>query len=125
MNTLNLTLKKKWFDMIASGEKKEEYREIKDYWAVRLLYFNEEMEWGCYDEMLSDMRSSERRHKDIAECLKYFNVEFKPFDIVSFRNGYRKDSPLITKKHVKTTIGIGRPEWGAPEGKEVFIIELG
>lgn len=27
MKTLKLTLKKKWFDMIASGEKKEEYRE--------------------------------------------------------------------------------------------------
>jgi hypothetical protein len=34
--TLHLTLKKKWFDMIASGEKKEEYRDIKPYWEVRL-----------------------------------------------------------------------------------------
>jgi len=33
---LHLTLKKKWFDMIASGEKKEEYREIKPYWNNRL-----------------------------------------------------------------------------------------
>lgn len=37
MKVLHLTLKKKWFDMIASGEKKEEYREIKMYWAKRLL----------------------------------------------------------------------------------------
>lgn len=36
MKILHLTLKKKWFDMIASGEKKEEYREIKDYWTKRL-----------------------------------------------------------------------------------------
>lgn len=35
--TLYLTLKKEWFDMIASGEKKEEYREIKDYWLNRLF----------------------------------------------------------------------------------------
>jgi hypothetical protein len=35
---LHLTLKKKWFDMIASGEKKEEYREIKGYWEKRLYY---------------------------------------------------------------------------------------
>lgn len=34
---LNITLKKKWFDMIASGEKKEEYREIKPYWTKRFL----------------------------------------------------------------------------------------
>lgn len=36
METLHLTLKKKWFDMIASGVKKEEYREIKTYWLNRL-----------------------------------------------------------------------------------------
>jgi len=34
---LHLTLKKKWFDMIASGEKKEEYREIKPYWDKRFI----------------------------------------------------------------------------------------
>jgi len=33
---LHLTLKKKWFDMIVSGEKREEYREIKPYWIKRL-----------------------------------------------------------------------------------------
>ena len=38
--TLHLTLKKKWFDMIASGEKKEEYRELKDYWFNRLTEDN-------------------------------------------------------------------------------------
>ena len=36
MKILHLTLKKKWFDMIASGEKKEEYREMKDHWDSRL-----------------------------------------------------------------------------------------
>ena len=36
MKTLHLTLKKKWFDMILSGIKKEEYREIKPYWDSRL-----------------------------------------------------------------------------------------
>lgn len=30
-----LPIKKKWFDMIKSGEKKEEYREIKRYWITR------------------------------------------------------------------------------------------
>jgi len=33
---LRLTLKKKWFDMILSGEKPHEYREIKPYWTNRL-----------------------------------------------------------------------------------------
>lgn len=34
---LHLTLKKKWFDMIASGEKKEEYRDCVYFWDCRLL----------------------------------------------------------------------------------------
>jgi hypothetical protein len=33
---LHLTLKREWFDMIASGVKREEYREIKPYWHKRL-----------------------------------------------------------------------------------------
>lgn len=32
---LILPIKKKWFDMIKSGEKKEEYREIKPYYDIR------------------------------------------------------------------------------------------
>ena len=37
MNILHLTLKKHWFDLIASGQKTEEYREIKPYWTSRLM----------------------------------------------------------------------------------------
>lgn len=33
---LPLVLKGKWFDMITSGEKLEEYRELKPYWAKRM-----------------------------------------------------------------------------------------
>jgi len=40
---LNMTLKKEWFDLIKSGEKKEEYREIKEYWLSRLLNENDEV----------------------------------------------------------------------------------
>ena len=34
MKVLHLVLKRKWYDMIASGEKIEEYREIKPYWSI-------------------------------------------------------------------------------------------
>jgi len=37
MRILHLTLKKQWFDMIASGWKTEEYRAITHYWTVRLV----------------------------------------------------------------------------------------
>ena len=36
-STLHLPLKAKWYDMIESGEKKEEYRENKPYWAKRII----------------------------------------------------------------------------------------
>jgi hypothetical protein len=38
MKTLHLILKHKWYDMTASGVKKEEYREIKPYYSNR--FFN-------------------------------------------------------------------------------------
>lgn len=38
-DTLHLVLKGKWYDMIASGEKKEEYREIKPYWRNRFVTY--------------------------------------------------------------------------------------
>ena len=37
MKILNLTLKKRWFDLIASGDKTREYRDDKPYWQKRLL----------------------------------------------------------------------------------------
>lgn len=36
MKILKLTLKKKWFDLIASGVKTIEYREVKRHWVNRL-----------------------------------------------------------------------------------------
>jgi hypothetical protein len=36
MKILYLTLKRRWYDMIDSGEKLEEYRELKQYWEDRL-----------------------------------------------------------------------------------------
>ena len=33
---LHLTLKKEWFDLILSGDKKIEYREIKNHWVKML-----------------------------------------------------------------------------------------
>ena len=37
MDILQLTLKKQWFDLVASGEKRFEYREYKPHWIFRLL----------------------------------------------------------------------------------------
>ena len=47
MRVLRMTLKRRWFDLIASGKKKEEYREIKPYWRSRL--FNKDGSVKQYD----------------------------------------------------------------------------
>lgn len=36
MKILRLTLKKKWFELIAIGKKTKEFRKIKTYWINRL-----------------------------------------------------------------------------------------
>lgn len=46
MKILHLTIKKQWFDMIASGRKREEYREIKRHWNSRLL--NRDYDAVCF-----------------------------------------------------------------------------
>jgi hypothetical protein len=93
---LHLTLKKKWFDMIASGEKKEEYREIKVYWIRRL----------------KDMTLAEPFHA------------FKNFERIIFKNGYSKNAPTIEVEFKGIRIGKGNPEWGANENV-CFCIKLG
>lgn len=40
MKILELPLKKEWYNMIESGEKREEYREIKPYWQNRLALYD-------------------------------------------------------------------------------------
>ena len=35
---VSMPIKKEWFNMILRGEKKEEYREIKEHWRSRLLH---------------------------------------------------------------------------------------
>ncbi len=99
MRILHLTLKKKWFDMIASGEKPEEYREIKLYWNIRLLE-------NFYGIMPA-------------------NPEFQMFDAVHFKNGYSKQAPEMAFEFLGITIGEGKPEWGAKAGEQYYIIQLG
>ena len=43
---LILPIKKKWFDMIASGEKKEEYRNTSSYYMTRFAKVFGECAYG-------------------------------------------------------------------------------
>ena len=108
MKTLNLTLKKEWFDMILSGEKKEEYREVKDYWMKRIAGLQ-----GCgtgYNfTILRDNGFNQIKHV---------------FDKVVFKNGYSKDAPSIEVECKGVVVDEGKGKWGAPNYK-VFVIKLG
>jgi hypothetical protein len=97
MRILHLTLKAKFFDMIASGEKKEEYREIKLYWESRLC--------------------SGFPHRYAA----------KDFDAIRFARGghFHPSIPQLLIEWKGMEMRTGKPEWGAEPGKEYFVIKLG
>ena len=109
---LILPIKKKWFDMIASGEKKEEYREIKPYWNKRFGNVFGRRIYDCYrDEFVVD-------NSEPDEFLGYMKPQ-----IILLRNGYGSNKPTI-KCLVNIIIGQGKPEWGAEPGKEYYILEI-
>lgn len=93
---LHLTLTKKWFDMIASGEKKEECRDIKEYWRTRLWEFP-----------------------------KVPSNNPKYFDYIIFKNGYAKDAPEMKVECNGIRVGYGKGRWGAEPNKQYYVIALG
>lgn len=98
---LKLTIKKKWYDMILSGEKKEEYRDIKPYWEKRLKnVFPMAYEGEVYDSLL--------------ESIHFFNGFC-----------FSKDLPNFKIKFEGIEIAEGKTEWGAEPNKKYFVIKLG
>lgn len=118
---LTITVSKQWFDMIASGEKNEEYREIKPYWVARLFQNNSN---------IIDVRSLASALAGRTDILKKYidaqRIVLKPYTHVLFINGYRKDSPRIEKEIESIT--IGKPKKGLCPDKwldtEFFIIKF-
>lgn len=102
---LTLPIKKKWFDMIKSGIKKEEYREIKPYYISRFNHY------------IPDIGNMKIIH--LETCTGFVPVS----DYIIFRNGYSSNSPSIKCK-VKITTGFGKEEWGAEPNKEYFILKI-
>ena len=99
---LTLTIKKKWFDMILSGEKKEEYREIKPYYETRFMNVYG-IAW-IYGGIKVKGRES-------------------PIKEILFRNGYSKESPQFVAKCALHT-GTGKEEWGAEPEKEYYVLKI-
>jgi len=100
---LRLTLNKRWFDLIASGQKQLEYREYKDYWKTRLLKKNTNTG---------------------------FTTGTVSFDRVHFTNGYGKDRPIVVRDFLGCLIMNGKsivPDNGEPIDPDLnyFVILLG
>jgi len=131
MKTLHLNLKKKWFDMILAGEKKSEYRDLSEYWAVRLVTFNDEMSQSGMDDMdefLVDLKCPFRRHDDVGQLMVFFDAEFKSFDKIHFKNGFArngKPAPCFDIEFGGITVRQGRAKWGAEDKKFYFVLKLG
>ena len=94
--TLNLTIQRKWFDMIAQGIKTEEYRDCENR-QVQRAYL-----WAAND---------------------HYWYESKPVAIL--RNGYRMDSRALVVKIVGFDLrgreNVKHPEWGEPKCRRLHI----
>ena len=80
--TLHLVLKRKWWDMIASGEKKEVYREVCHYWAIRLLD-NKYRWYSLNTDYPKDFLGWIREHLNHRA-----DIQFRQFEKVCFHLGY-------------------------------------
>ena len=96
---LVLPIKKKWFDMIKSGEKKEEYREIKPYWTRRFLN-------NLYDLTI---------YKDA--------TIFSARGTIILKNGYQNNAPKI-KCLIELKQDYGKEEWGAEPNKLYYVLKI-
>ena len=127
---LHLVLKKKWYEMIDSGIKIEEYRDINYLYCSRLLLqfiFNKGWcklnkhsagEYDSRDGLADGIKSFLNR-----KYLNEYDLKFKNFDSVCFHYGYTNKT--ISFKIKEIVIDKGNLDWGAEENKEYFVIRLG
>ena len=101
---LILPIKKKWFDMIISGIKKEEYREIKPYYISR---FNA-------TDYIDEDDTPDKPHRIVWQATQ--------MDVI-FQNGYSSKSPFV-KCNVYICEGYGKEEWGADPSKKCFVLSI-
>lgn len=128
-DTLHLFLKTKWFDLIDSGVKDEEYREIKDSWIKQLCFFPEYLKKNSmagFDVVNSGYYNGR------FEICAYFKgkdrgirLMLRNYRKVIFHKGYTSNTIEFFVESIR--IGNdGKLDWGAPAVfKPYFIIKLG
>lgn len=122
---LTLSVKKEWFDKIVSGEKTEEYREIKPYWVARLFY---DRFGKLSPKMVKELADSVAKYGDTEqfEGKNGIEVSFVPYTHVLFINGYGDDKPRVEKEIEWIDIDRPRKGWCPDDflGKEFFVIRF-
>lgn len=99
---LSLVLKRKWYDMIGRGEKREEYRAATDYWLKRLAKWDLHAGTPVVEFRLGYARKAPR-------------MAFWVF-------GLNTASGMKTYALVESdTDKLRHPEWGEPEAPHFFI----
>ena len=119
---LQLSLKKKWFEMTKSGIKTEDYREITPYWVKRLTC--------CDTDLYLAVQELKKGEKNINRNDAWLpNFYFpKKFNQNTMTLGYPKSSDterIIKFEHAGIEIRTGNPEWGAEPNKLYFVIKHG
>lgn len=93
---LHLTLKEEWFDLIALGRKHVEYREVKLYWARRLVNksFDEIYFKNGYTKDRPFMRVQYLRKKKVMiEGKRYYAIILGK--VLEIKNWNKKEREII------------------------------
>ena len=125
MKTLHLTLKSEYFNQILNGTKKEEYRDIKWYWARRLLNFYDGDDWylSDIDDLMYELKNMPVHFNDFKSLVGFFDIDTRKFDTVTFKNGYSKNAPTMVVEFLGIDVGINIK---TPLGtRNFFVIKLG
>ena len=123
---LQLSLKRKWFEMTKAGIKTEDYRNITPYWITRLLNCEYPEERKGENKAIPEgiIFDIENGHTP-SEVIRAYFCKFRPFETNTMTLGYPKstDTDRILKlEHKGIEIREGRQEWGAEPGKLYFVI---
>lgn len=112
-NTIHLPIQAKWFDMILTGEKKEEYRSVTKYWAKRIT-----------NSRLTSI-NSKRSFENMYQPGKPISIKSGK-TTVTFTNGYSKNSRRIEVELLGIEIKKPNPKWCPPNTSGFwFALKLG
>ena len=123
MKILYQQLKAKYYRMIESGAKQEEYREATAYWLRRLVWDDDFGEPICDIDIKFFLENP-------AYIENMFDCGWKPvpYTHVQFSLGYSKkddESRRMTFELKGIEYREGREEWGAEKGKKYLVEVLG